>query len=85
MDDVLCDFRTAYEDILKKNPGIKYPQCQFDFFRKLKPLDGAIKGFKYLYNNEKFDVYILSSPSVLNPLSYLEKRLWVGDYLGILE
>ncbi len=28
-------------------------------------------------------MYILYSPSVRNPLSYLEKRLWDKDYLGI--
>ncbi len=83
MDDVLCDFKSAYDDALKKEPGIKFPQCQFDFFRKLKPLKGAIEGFKFLYNNDKFDTYILSAPSVRNPLSYLEKRLWVEDYFGI--
>jgi hypothetical protein len=48
MDDVLCDFSTAYDAAIKENPGIKYPQSQFDFFRNLKPLSGAVEGFKFL-------------------------------------
>ncbi len=28
-------------------------------------------------------MYILSAPSLRNPLSYLERRLWVEDYFGL--
>jgi len=83
MDDVLCDYRSSYNAALKKNPEIKYPQSQIDFFRKLIPVNGAIEGFKYLLNLSQYDVYILTAPSIKNPLCYLEKRLWVEDYFGI--
>lgn len=83
MDDVLCDYSTAYNSALKDNPGIKYPQSQIDFYRKLKPIDGAIDGFIYLQNLLTCDVYILTAPSIRNPLCYLEKRLWVEDYFGL--
>ena len=82
MDDTLCDFRGAYEDGLKYNPDIKYPQSQVDFFRQLKPLEGALESFSFLFYSEKFEVYILTAPSVKNPSSYTEKRLWVSDHLG---
>lgn len=82
MDDVLCDYKTAYDAALQKNPDIKFPQSQLDFFRNLKPVNGAVEGFNCLFNDERFDVYILSAPSVPNPLSYMEKRLWVEDHLG---
>jgi 5'-nucleotidase len=83
MDDVLCDYKNAYANALQNNPDIKYPQSQIDFYRKLKPIDGAIEGFNYLYKQAIFDVYILTAPSVKNPLCYLEKRLWIEDYFGL--
>ena len=45
MDDVLCDYKNAYALAAQSNPDIKYPQSQIDFYRKLKPIDGAIEGF----------------------------------------
>ncbi len=83
MDDVLCDFMGEHKKARLKNPDIKYPQCQLDFFRKLEPIEGAIDGFNKLWRDEKFDVYILTAPSVMNPLCYMEKRLWVTDYFNI--
>jgi 5'-nucleotidase len=77
MDGVLCDFKSAYD---AKKHIIKYPQAEFDFFRKLKPIEGAIHAFNLLFN--RFDTYILTSPSIHNPLCYMEKRLWVEDHLG---
>jgi len=78
MDGVLCDFKSAYD---AKKHIIKYPQAEFDFFRKLKPIEGAIDAFNALF--EKFDTYILTAPSIYNPICYMEKRLWVEDYLGL--
>jgi 5'-nucleotidase len=83
MDDVLCDFIGAHKKARKQTPEIKYPQAQLDFFRKLKPIEGAIEGFAKLWNSKKYDVYILTAPSVMNPLCYMEKRLWITDYFSI--
>jgi len=80
MDDVLCAFTKAHNERIQSVPEIKYPQCEFDFFRKLEPMEGAIEGFKFLFEN--FDTYILTAPSMINPLCYTEKRLWVEDHLG---
>lgn len=83
MDDTLCNFMKAYSIALHKEPGIIYPQSQLKFFENLEPIEGAIEGYKKL--KEKYNVYILSKPSIYNPLSYTEKRLWVEKYFGFKE
>ena len=82
MDDTICDWRCAYDKALKDYPEQKYPQAVMDFFRKLKPIPGAIEGFLKL-TDVGYDVWILTRPSYMNPLCYTEKRLWVEDHLGI--
>jgi len=82
MDDVLCDFTGAYDDALKVNADMPYPQSQIDFFRNLKPIEGAIEAYYLLSDLPNTDVYILSAPLEYNPLSYTEKRIWVEEYLG---
>ena len=81
MDDTIVSYTSALNNALEKNPGIQYPQSQMDFFRKLKPIKGAIETIVRL-NKIGFDIYILSCPSPLNPLSYTEKRIWVEEHLG---
>lgn len=82
MDDTICNFTEAYREQLNKCPKQKYPQSQVNFFRKLKPLTGAIDAMRLL-KEKGHDVWILTRPSVLNPLCYMEKRIWVEDNLGI--
>lgn len=82
MDDVLCDFTGAYNEHIQSCPKMKYPQAQVDFFRNLKPIKGAIKAFHKLSKLPNTDVYILSAPSEYNPISYMEKRIWVEKHLG---
>jgi len=83
MDDTICDFTVAYMAARQRVPDQKYPQAQMDFFRKLEPIQGAVAGMNVLHNSGRYDVWILTKPSVLNPLCYTEKRLWVEDHLGI--
>jgi 5'-nucleotidase len=83
MDDVLCDYKGGHAAASAENPYQKYPQAHMDFYRKLKPLDGAIEGLLVLNASDKFDIWILTRPSFKNPLCYTEKRLWVEDHLGI--
>jgi 5'(3')-deoxyribonucleotidase len=82
MDDVLCDFMGSYNVCLEKNPKMMYPQSQVDFFRNLKPIKGALEAFQKLSDLPNTEVYILSAPSEKNPLSYMEKRIWVENHLG---
>lgn len=80
MDDTLCDFSGAKKEALEKEPGIEWPQSQFDFFRTLKPLPGAVETFKKL--EEYYEVHVLSRPSAENMLCFTEKAVWVRDHLG---
>lgn len=83
MDDVLCDFTKAYSTALTLNPKQIYPQSQLGFFQNLLPINGAVESVKFLSSQENFEVYILSAPSIKNPHSYTEKRLWVEHYFGL--
>jgi 5'(3')-deoxyribonucleotidase len=80
MDNVLCDYQTAYDEALKRQPQVVYPQSQYGFFRNLEPIDGAKSIFKLLM--KYFDVWILTAPSIQNPMCYTEKREWVETHLG---
>lgn len=83
MDDVLCDFKSAYENAILENSGMKFPQSQYDFFRNLKPIKNSIEAVLYLDAQDKFEIYFLTAPSIRNPLCYTEKRLWIEDYFGL--
>ncbi len=83
MDGVLCDYQNAFDEAIQLNPKIAFPQSQFDFYRKLKPIKDAIESVNKLLQNNDFEVYILTAPSIYNPLSYTEKRIWVEEYLGM--
>ncbi|WP_375561219.1 hypothetical protein ACE193_01310 [Bernardetia sp. OM2101] len=83
MDGVLCDYQSAFEEAIQLNPKIAFPQSQFDFYRKLKPIQNAIESVKLLLQKDSFEIYILTAPSIYNPMSYTEKRIWIEDYFGI--
>lgn len=85
MDDVLCHFTRRFEQKLLANPKIQYPQCEYGFFASLDPISGAsdaMNRFQKLTEAKKYNVYILTSPSTKNPLSYTEKRIWVENNIG---
>ena len=42
MDDVLCDFKTAFETRKAQFPDVQYPQSEKGFFKGLTPIDGAV-------------------------------------------
>jgi 5'-nucleotidase len=80
MDGVLCDYKSAFIEARQRTPEIIYPQSQLGFFMNLKPLPMAYDMDMYF---KIFDTYILTRPSVKNPLCYTEKRLWIEKYLGM--
>ena len=83
MDDVLCQFREAYREAVAKNPAIQFPQSQYGFFANLLPVKGGIETVKQLIASDRYDPYILTAPSIRNPLCYLEKRVWIEQHFGI--
>lgn len=82
MDDVLCDYRGAFEQARTKVPEIVYPQSQYGFFANLAPIKDAVESVNELIASPQFDVYVLTAPSPKNPLSYTEKRVWIEKYFG---
>jgi 5'-nucleotidase len=83
MDGVLADYMTAFDKAIEMNPDIKFPQATYGFFANLQPITGAIKAVTQLIDDPIFDVHILTSPSVKNPLCYTEKRVWIEKYFNL--
>lgn len=81
MDDTICDFTGEFLIRTRIHPEIVYPQSQWGFFLDLEPLPDAINIVNLL--RTKYKVYILTRPSVMNPLCYTEKRVWIEKYFGI--
>ena len=83
MDKTLCDFEKEYFKVKAEQPQREYPQSDPGFFLRLEPLPDAIDVYRWLDSQAIFDVWILTAPSVYNPLCYTEKRQWVGQYFDI--
>lgn len=77
MDDTICDFMGPFRSGDFK---LKYPQSKVGFFLDLKPLEYAIEAVKLL--QEKYDVWILTRPSIKNTHCYTEKAEWIKKYFG---
>jgi 5'(3')-deoxyribonucleotidase len=77
MDDTLCDFTGPFKSGEYK---LKYPQSKVGFFLDLQPLEGAIEGMNILMT--KYDVWILTRPSIKNIHCYTEKAEWIKKYFG---
>lgn len=82
MDGVLCDFEKAHQNDLAIKPEIAYPQSQYGFFRKLQPMPHALDSMQCLQRLSELDIYILTAPSIHNPLCYSEKREWIETHIG---
>ena len=82
MDHTLCDYSAGYADYRRRYPKERFPQSKSGFYRNLEPLPGAIETFHWLNEAPNVEVFILTAPSLKNPHSYSEKRLWVEDHLG---
>ncbi|MDO6525183.1 hypothetical protein Q4519_05750 [Motilimonas sp. 1_MG-2023] len=83
MDDVLCDFSRAFQRAIAHTPQIQFPQSQYGFYTALEPIEGAIEAVNALIESSSYTPYILTAPSVRNPLCYTEKRVWVERYFGL--
>jgi 5'(3')-deoxyribonucleotidase len=82
MDDVLCNYSGAYLTEITLDPENKYPQSQYGFFVNLQPIEGAVDAIKALIKSDKYEPYIFTAPSIHNPFSYTEKRIWTEKHLG---
>jgi 5'-nucleotidase len=82
MDGVLCDFQSAFDRDRSIWLDQPFPQSKPHFYRELVPIENALESIKTLSSLPDFNIFILTAPSIYNPLSYTEKRLWVEDNLG---
>jgi 5'-nucleotidase len=83
MDDVLCDYAGARARALAARPDVAFPQSEQGFYLNLLPLEGALAAASALLDSPCISAFILTAPSVRNPLCYTEKRLWVEKHLGL--
>ena len=89
MDGVMCKLKgknglsllETYKKASRENPGVPFPPPIPGFFEGLLPIPGAIEAINRL--RSWADVYILTSPSVRNPLCYTEKRLWIEKHFDL--
>lgn len=58
--------------------------CDIDLemFHNSPPIEGAIGSFKLLFNDPRFEPYILSTAPWNNPESWKAKREWVEKNIG---
>lgn len=82
MDDTICNYRKQYLTFQKLYPDVEFPQSIKGFFYSLEFSKGAEEVVQKLFNDERYQVYILTAPSIYNPSCYTEKRLWVEEKLG---
>lgn len=82
MDDTLCAYTSTHSQFRQSHPEIPFPQSIPGFFQKLEPIVGAVEALQWLRVQHGVEVFILTAPSVHNPLCYTEKRLWVEEHLG---
>ncbi len=83
MDGVLCDIKAAIANQAKKPAYCPYPQAMPGFFATMEPMPQAISSLNVLRSDPRYDCWILTAPSVMNPLCYTEKRLWIEDNFDI--
>ena len=80
MDGTLCDFKAKWDEFKQLYPTVPYPHSINGFFSELDPMKDGIEVFMSLH--EKYDVHILTRPSIYNLNCYTEKALWVRRNLG---
>jgi 5'-nucleotidase len=85
MDGVLVDFKSGKKRLTKRERS-KY-KGRYDevpgIFARMDPMPGAIEAFTAL--SQRFDVYILSTASWLNPSAWAHKVEWIQVHFGYDE
>lgn len=87
MDGVLVDFmsgvdkqsekvRSVFKNRLDEIPNV---------FSAMTPYVYMLELVEDMYNDDRYDVYILSSPSSDNPSSWTDKFNWVQKYLPLMK
>lgn len=86
MDGVLVDFGHQVK-MARNNPSISqrlknHPDQIPDIFKNPPVYEGAIEAVNQLYESNLYDLFIATSPSWNNAMSFTHKRLWIEKYFG---
>ncbi len=80
-----CDYAAGFVSHKAKYPEFAFPQSIPGLYESLDPMSDVIESYTWLHEHPKLDFYILTAPSIKNPHSYAEKRIWVEKYLGMAD
>ena len=82
LDGVIADFEKGKKEhpLSSITPYIGRPDKLPDIYKDLKPIDGSIDAVNMLLQNEKFNVFFLSTAPWDNPPAWTHKRLWLAKY-----
>ena len=79
----MADYEKDYFWHKSAKPHVSFPQSQPGFFLGLDPIPGAIEAVKKIMADDRYTVWVVTAPSVQNPLCYTEKRLWIEKHFGM--
>ena len=84
LDGVIADFDKARWEhpLCNQTPFKGRPDRIPNIYRDLEPIEGALDAVNQLLDNERLDIYILSTAPWDNPDAWTHKRLWVEKYFG---
>ena len=82
MDDTIVKFKEAWNKHKEDFPDIKYPQSMKGFFFSLEPIEDSIETINWLIEQDKFEVFFLTAPSIKNRECYSEKRDTIEKFFG---
>lgn len=80
MDDTITEYSKAKAAAMSKYGP--YPQSRYGFYLNLPAVKSAVRAIVLLNALPEYEVWFLTAPSVHNPLSYSEKRLWIENMFG---
>lgn len=83
LDNTVVDFSSAAAKKIEENPHNAYPQSEYGFFANLEPIEDAVASIQLLQKSKNYQPWILTAPSIKNPLCYTEKRVSVEKLLGM--
>ena len=84
MDGVITNFNKAKinHPLSNKSPFKGRPDLIPNIYKNLEPIENSIESVEKLINNQKFNVFFLSTPPWDNPDAWKHKRLWIEKYFG---
>lgn len=80
MDHCAVDFEKGKRNWLATFPDENYPHSHMEFWINLEPMPGFLESLRHL--EKKYDVFLLTAPSIRNRACWTGKAIWVFNNLG---